>query len=161
MKQDSRETIIHYVRAKLADSTEYFHPQGLHWTCKRCGACCRDSRTRPRRVLLLPTDIKRLEATGKTRFSEPVEGEDPFLAVMKKSHGSCVFLTSTGCSVYQCRALLCRTYPFWVERDGPALVILVDSACPGVGSGPEIGEGFYRGMLEEAGAAMAGGLSLK
>ncbi len=161
MKQDSRETIIHYVRARLADSTEYFHPKDLRWACKRCGACCRDSRARPRRVLLLPTDTKRLEFVGKTSFSDPVEGGDPFISVMKKSHGSCVFLTPTGCSVYQSRALLCRTYPFWVERDGPTLVILVDSDCPGVGSGPEIGEGFYRGMLEEAGAAMAGDLSLK
>jgi len=156
MKQDSQNVEIHYSRRRLVNGIEYFHPKGLRWACKRCGACCRDSRLRPRRVLLLSTDVKRLKNAGKSDFSEMVKGEEPFTSIMRKSRDSCIFLTPKGCSVYPSRALLCRTYPFWVEKDGPALVILVDTACPGVGSGPEIGEGFYRGMLEEAATAIVG-----
>ena len=132
---------------------EFLYPASVRWSCARCGRCCRDAEGRERRVLLLDGDIRRIEATGAEGFHETT-GEEPFTGVMLKRGGACVFLTPHGCSIYEDRALLCRTYPFWVERQDDAYVIHVDAGCPGVGEGPKLDEGFYGGLLGRALAEM-------
>jgi len=52
--------------------------------------------------------------------------------------------------VYETRALLCRMYPFYVERQGDVYVIGVDMMCPGVGGGNVLTEEFFGGMLDYA-----------
>ncbi len=69
---------------------------------------------------------------------------------MKKNRGACVYLTPEGCKVYPNRALLCRTYPFWIERDGNIFEIMVDTRCRGIGHGGELDESFYRDLLMQA-----------
>jgi Fe-S-cluster containining protein len=108
-----------------------------------------------RRVLLLRKDVKLLEAAGETGFHEPAE-EGRFVAVMRKQEGRCVFLGEDGCRVYGDRPLLCRMYPFYVERQGDVYVIGVDEGCPGVGGGEALTEEFFRGLLGYALSQMEG-----
>ena len=150
---DGREVIIPYARGRLTTPSgeyEFYYPKGIRWGCKRCGACCRDASHRPRRVLLLPADVERLERAGEEGFKVEVKGEPPFVAEMRKAGGACIYLTEEGCRVYPHRALLCRTYPFWIERDERSFEIRFDARCPGFGHGGELREGFYRDLLTQA-----------
>ncbi len=150
---ESREIVIPYARARLTTTSgefEFYYPKGIRWSCKRCAACCRDASHRPRRILLLPSDVERLEAAGEREFTEEVRREEPFVAEMRKVEGACVNLTEEGCRVYPNRALLCRMYPFWVEREGRSLEVRVDTRCPGFGHGPELKEEYFRDLLTRA-----------
>jgi len=145
--------VIHYARGRFSKSTNeyvYYYPKGIRWGCKKCGACCRDASHRPRRILLLPADIDRLEKAGEKEFSVEIRGEDPFVAEIRKNRDACIYLTPKGCRVYPHRALLCKTYPFWIERDGNIFEIMVDTRCLGIGHGGELDEGFYRDLLMQA-----------
>ena len=125
---------------------EFYYPAGLRWGCTRCGRCCMDAEGWDRRVLLLGKDVARLEEAGEQGFHEPT-AQDRFVAVIRKEDGRCVFLGEDGCRVYEDRPLLCRMYPFYVERQGDVYVIGVDEGCPGVGGGEALTEGFFRGLL--------------
>ena len=147
------EIIIPYARGRLTTpygEYEFYYPKGIRWGCKRCGACCRDASHRPRKVLLLPSDVERLEKAGEKEFKVDVKGEAPFVAEMKKAGGACVNLTKEGCRVYPNRALLCRTYPFWIEKDGRSFEIRFDSRCIGFGHGGELREDFFRNLILQA-----------
>jgi len=125
---------------------EFYYPAGLSWECTHCGSCCMDAEDWDRRVLLLEKDVTRLEAAGKQGFHEPT-AQGKFVAVMKKKDGRCVYLGEDGCMVYEDRALLCRMYPFYVERQGDVYVIGVDTGCPGVCGGGVLEEEFFGGLL--------------
>jgi Fe-S-cluster containining protein len=125
---------------------EFYYPAGLNWSCRRCGRCCMDVEGWDRRVLLLEKDIRRLEAAGEQGFHIPAD-EDRFVAVMRKRDGRCVFLGEDGCRVYEARPLLCRMYPFYVERRGDVYVMGVDEGCPSVGEGDGLSEGFFARLL--------------
>jgi Fe-S-cluster containining protein len=68
-------------------------------------------------VLLLPADANRLEEAGEREFMVEVKGKEPFVAEMGKAGGACIYLTREGCRVYHHCALICRMYPFSVERE--------------------------------------------
>jgi Fe-S-cluster containining protein len=151
--REGDEIVIPYARGKITTSTgeyEFYYPKGIRWGCKRCAACCRDESHRPRRVLLLPYDIARLEAAGEKDFKVDVKKEDPFVGEMKKVGGACIYLTKEGCRVYPNRALLCRTYPFWIERDGRTFEIRFDARCPGFAHGGELREDYFKSLIEMA-----------
>ncbi|MFP3951635.1 MAG: YkgJ family cysteine cluster protein [Candidatus Bathyarchaeia archaeon] len=133
------------------DALEYrfIHPVGLRWRCTNCGACCRNPEDRDRRILLLPTDISRLRGVIESEFYNTVEGREPFVAEMVKSDGKCVFLGADGCEIYDNRPLICRTYPFWIERIDQSFIFRVDEDCPGLGKGERLGERFFRKLLKE------------
>ena len=150
---ESREIVIPYARARLTTDSgdyEFYYPKGIRWSCKRCGACCRDASNRPRKILLLVSDVERLETAGEREFIEKVKGEEPFVAEMRKAGGACINLREEGCRVYPNRALLCRMYPFWVEREGRSLEVRVDFRCPGFGHGPEVKEEYFKDLLTYA-----------
>jgi Fe-S-cluster containining protein len=145
-----------YLRGALThmgNRVEFLYPGGVRWRCNRCGRCCRDAEGHERRVLLLDRDIERIEDSGAEGFYEAT-GESPFTGIMLKRGGACVFLTPQGCGIYEDRALLCRTYPFWVERKGETFIIKTDEQCPGLGGGPELDEKFYCDLLTYALAEM-------
>jgi Fe-S-cluster containining protein len=131
---------------------EFIYPTALKWACKRCGACCNDPKNRERRILLLKSDLERflLNELFPNDGTKPVEGQVPFVAEMKKTNGSCVLLTENGCKLYGSRALLCRMYPFWVERQDALLIVRHDDDCPGIGSGEPVTENVFRKLLAVA-----------
>jgi Fe-S-cluster containining protein len=128
---------------------EFYYPARLGWMCTRCGRCCMDAEGWDRRVLLLEKDVTRLEEAGEQDFHEQTD-EGRFIAVMKKDDGRCVFLSENSCMVYENRPLLCRMYPFYVERQGDVYILGVDPGCPGVGGGEALAEEFFRGLLAYA-----------
>ncbi len=129
---------------------EFLYPVGLRWSCKRCGNCCKDPEERERRILLLNSDIERIASTIKSNpFYKPIFGEEPFIGEMLKTEGSCTFLCEKGCSVYDQRALLCRMYPFYIERKGDTLVIRYDESCSGINIGEPLTVDFYKKILSE------------
>ncbi len=152
-----------YNRSKLllnslngVGEVEFIYPVGLKWACKRCGACCSDPKYRERRILLLKSDLERflLNELFSGESVKQVENQEPFIAEMKKTDGSCVLLTENGCKLYSSRALLCRMYPFWVERQDALLIIRHDEDCPGFGFGEPINENIFRRLLALAIEAM-------
>lgn len=143
----SRSSIELEIRGSI-NSIDFLYPMGLRWSCTRCGRCCKDPEDRERTILLLPSDIERFDLQiDKKDFIKSITGEEPFIAEMLKKNGSCVFLTKQGCSFYDKRSLLCRLYPFWINRKGNLLIVRVDDSCSGLGRGEPLTEKFYKQLV--------------
>jgi Fe-S-cluster containining protein len=142
-----------YDRDSGSEEVEFYYPVNVTYDCVRCGACCRDVDKRERMIRLLYKDIQRIEEVTDEEFYEEWD-EGSFEGLMLKNHGKCVFLTGGGCRVYDERALLCRMYPFWLERQDDVFVFGVDPDCPGQGEGRLLDERFFRELLVMALDAM-------
>ncbi len=142
--------ILIYHKDGGVEEIEFSYPLGLMWSCIRCGACCRDTKNRERRVLLLLSDVERIrKATGISIFYEEIN-EPPFIAIIRKNNGECMFLGEGECSTYDSRAFLCHMYPFWVERTSNTFIINLDQNCPGINNGELLNEEFYNNLLDYA-----------
>jgi len=113
--------------------------------CLRCGRCCTSFG-----VCITPFDILRLSRAsglGAESFAmaipEPPERErtepavlvngEPSLIVLRWAgppERKCIFYSGAGCSVYDCRPMLCRTYPFKTGQHGGLLKGMKSRACP-------------------------------
>ena len=113
--------------------------------CLRCGRCCTSFG-----VCITPFDILRLSRAsglGAESFAmaipEPPEreraepavliGGEPSLIVLRWAgppERKCMFYSGDGCSVYDCRPMLCRTYPFKTGQRGGELRGTKSRACP-------------------------------
>lgn len=129
------------------ETIEFYYPADFVWSCEECGACCKDSPDRKRRILLTEKDITFIEQEEKNSFYEEID-EFHFKGEMKTEKGECIFLKGNKCEIYNSRALLCRTYPFWVERHEEIFMIRADPNCPGIGEGRELGEVFFQNLLK-------------
>lgn len=106
--------------------------------CLRCGACCTSFG-----VCIMPSDMARISlATGlkPSQFvdtvqdypnrerEEPallIDGQKQILVIRRSKENICSFYSSSGCKIYHCRPLLCRTYPFKKEMEE-----MLSRACP-------------------------------
>ena len=131
----------------------FYYPEGLSWHCVECGTCCGDVKERTRMILLLPEDIKRIKKLGEEDFYEEWNDEK-FKGIMRKKNRKCIFYTNDGCRIYKNRALLCRMYPFWLEKKQEEFIFGVDLDCPGLGTGKLLDEEFYQSLLNLALNAM-------
>ena len=145
---------LDYPRGKDSEVVEFYYPAGVDWACTGCGDCCGDIDNRERMIRLLPEDIERIEKTGATDFYEElVEGS--FIGLIcKKDDGKCVFYTGEHCSIYDNRALLCRMYPFWLEKQNDFFLFGIDQDCPGKGKGKFLNEDYFAKLLLMALRAM-------
>ena len=142
-----------YQRDSGSEEVEFYYPSGVNWGCVRCGACCGDVDKRQRMIRLLDKDMDRIdEVTDEDYCMDWDEGS--FSGLMLKNDGKCIFLGEDGCRIYDNRALLCRMYPFWLERQEGLFVFGVDADCPGQGKGELLGEDFFRELLKVALEAM-------
>ena len=98
-------------------------------SCMRCGKCC----TRFA-VCVTSFDVKRIvQTTGKKpeeflsiipdhkdrERKEPailIDGNYCLLVLQRKMHDVCMFYTEQGCTVYENRPMLCRSYPFLISK---------------------------------------------
>jgi Fe-S-cluster containining protein len=87
---------------------------------------------------------------GADTFVEPLEGNEPYVAKVKIRGGACVFLEGNACKVYPFRPLVCRFFPFWLEKDKSLFVFRVGGECPGLGVGNILGYGFFSSLLRLA-----------
>jgi uncharacterized protein len=88
------------------------------FSCQQCNECCKQ----PGFVYLTKKDMKRLAQYFKMDQNQFVathckrEGEDWVLRVNPDE--SCVFLTDSGCSIYEARPNQCRDFPRkWRDKE--------------------------------------------
>jgi Fe-S-cluster containining protein len=113
--------------------------------CLRCGKCCTSFG-----VCITPFDAAAIaKATNKEPESfvslvlepperertEPsilIEGERCLLVLKRSKANVCIFygVKGGGCINYDCRPMLCRTYPFRVSNKASELAGMKSRACP-------------------------------
>lgn len=117
---------------------EPFYKNGLRFSCKECGKCCRIS---DGIVHLSEIDIERLAnsmAIPREEFLHSYTHREHHNRVLNDfPNGDCVFFRDgKGCTVYIARPTQCRTFPFWrsvlVSRDAWDST---SSECPGMNQG--------------------------
>lgn len=115
-----------------------FVRQGIRFECEAgCVKCC----AIPGVVFVKSDEIPRMAEF----FKLPVE---EFMEVYLRRHWAdvyklnfpddepCMFLTETGCEIYEARPAQCRTFPFWPENLSNASAWKgVRKLCPGVDKG--------------------------
>lgn len=71
-------------------------------------------------------------------FATKIEAHEPYAYEMKKTPdgGRCVFLKDNLCTIYECRPVICRFYPFELKpvSFGTGEFLPTDE-CPGIGKG--------------------------
>lgn len=144
---------IDYPKGNDVKVVEFYYPTHTRWSCIHCGDCCMDVDNRTRMILLLPEDIIRIQSTGAMDFFEDWD-ENHFTGIMCKNEGKCVFYTGESCSIYEQRALLCRMYPFWLEKQDNYFLFGIDNECSGANKGELLGEDFFKKLLRIALEAM-------
>lgn len=79
-------------------------------------------------------------------------GLKPFTLEMKKdSEGKCLFLKENECQIYPISPLVCRFYPFWLEKrvDGTFKFKITDE-CVGIGFGQILEKNFFKKLFDVA-----------
>lgn len=115
----------------------------MGFSCLACGECCRGE---DNSVLVFPNEIRRIQdSTGLTWLevaAPPEEGEwdrEGYFHTLEwrltKEGESCRFLQKVDCSIYPVRPMLCRTYPFYLDRRK-----LMASECRGLGGKIDVQE---------------------
>jgi len=121
---------------KLTPTSLAARIEELGFSCLRCGECCRGE---DNSVLVFPREVRRICAATGLAWLEvagpPEEGEwgrdGSFHTLewrLKKDRESCRFFQDDSCAIYRDRPLLCRTYPFYLDRGE-----LMHSECQGLG----------------------------
>ena len=110
-------------------------------------------------ILLLESEVKRIAdetSLNADCFASNVDGFKPYMYVMTKTmNGQCFFLRDKLCSIYECRPLICRFYPFQlVDLGGNHYLFKETSECPGVNKGSYLGKQFFKKMFEKATSLM-------
>ena len=116
-----------------------FYNEGLRFSCTRCSMCCRHE---PGYVFLSKKDVQLLAEGLQMGYTDivrefchwiPLPDGKKRLSLREKPGFDCIFWQD-GCSVYSCRPLQCRTFPFWESS-----LYFIDSwealGCPGIGKG--------------------------
>jgi Fe-S-cluster containining protein len=142
MTSSSREKHLQDLRRELQE-TRALSLEGLAeqiravgFQCMHCGECCSGADSS---VVVFPFEVRAvLERTGLSwletvRPSEEGEWDDRgrFHTLewrLQREGGSCSFYKDGGCTIYRERPLLCKTYPFFLEKG-----LLSISECSGLG----------------------------
>ncbi|MCZ7402374.1 MAG: YkgJ family cysteine cluster protein [Candidatus Methanoperedens sp.] len=109
------------------------------FSCARCGWCCRrnfdikitDEISRPSNAIsIFPSDIRRIMKTTGLTWNEVAKpdiyscfsDEDTILVIgwilNRNDLNTCVFYKNGGCTIYSCRPMICRCYPFFMGEEG-------------------------------------------
>jgi Fe-S-cluster containining protein len=123
------------------------YPKKLSWCCLKCGKCCKNTQSKDRCILLLPSDIERI-GLKEDFYHELNNNNKPFIGKMRMVDNNCIFLRENTCSVYENRALLCRTYPFYIKKSKGKYIIKYDPACPGIGKDGYIQKSYFVELLK-------------
>lgn len=131
----------------------------FRFKCKRCAALCCKLGGPP----LTKEDVENIEKAGYNieEFLEPANSNEAphTIGVMKSNkNGSCVFLefdtqqNRYKCGIYSVRPMLCRIYPFKLEKlDANRFVLKIIPCCLGLNNpeGEILDEKFVRNHLFE------------
>lgn len=129
------------------------------FSCVRCGwCCCRnfdikiiENISRPSNAIsIFPDDIRRImkmkgckweDVAEPDRYSCLSDGEDIIVIgwILKRGDsGNCSFYRNGECTIYTCRPMICRSYPFFIGDNGIEIM-----HCNGLGKKTE-----YKKALE-------------
>lgn len=134
----------------------FAYPRKVRWSCQRCTLCCGDTPKRERQILLLETEAELIKTkTGHTvdEIATPVSKFHFYKYQLRKrsSDGKCIFLRGNHCMIYEFRPLICRFYPFWLEKLGSGkYVFKVSTECPGIGRDQLLSRKFFSELFREA-----------
>ena len=113
--------------------------KGTAFTCRRCGACCRETEPGSNIVMVGPAEVRAIMERTDLTFDEVVEpypdtireGEREYTLdwAIVREEGRCRFFIDESCSIYKVRPWICRTYPFMLENGHITI-----SPCNGIGS---------------------------
>lgn len=118
--------------------TEPWYPNGLRFSCTRCGHCCTGT---PGFVWVNDEEIAAIaefrgESVEKVTqlFTRP---ERRRRSLRERANGDCVFLNEDrSCGIYPVRPRQCRTWPFWESNLAtPEDWRQTCDRCPGAGQG--------------------------
>jgi len=118
-----------------------FFASGLHFSCKRCSACCRYEAGF---VFLSEEDLEKLSRALNLdknkvmavycRWVTDWKGDET-LSLKEKSNKDCI-LWDNGCTVYSARPLQCVAFPFWESiLASKEAWKATASGCPGMDCG--------------------------
>ena len=96
----------------------------MGFSCLACGECCRGQ---DNSVLVFPFEIRSIQKATGLSWAEvaapPVEGEwdrEGYFHTLEwrlaKVGEACRFYQNGACAIYSVRPLLCRSYPFYLDR---------------------------------------------
>jgi Fe-S-cluster containining protein len=109
------------------------------FSCARCGWCCRrnfdikitDEISRPSNAIsIFPSDIRRIMKTMELKWDDVAQpdiyscfsDDDKILVIgwmlRRNDEETCVFYKNGGCTIYSCRPMICRCYPFFMGEGG-------------------------------------------
>jgi Fe-S-cluster containining protein len=108
----------------------------MGFSCQACGECCRGQ---DNSVLVFPFEIRSIQEATSLSWAEvatpPAEGEwdrEGYFHTLEwrlaKSGEACRFYQGKKCAIYPVRPMLCRSYPFYLDRGK-----LMASECQGLG----------------------------
>jgi Fe-S-cluster containining protein len=123
------------------------------FSCKLCGKCCVEDNRGGRRIVLTERDALEISGVTGIRLSEFTEknSSEAYPYVMRLVDGRCFFLgPDNKCRIYPARPLVCRFYPFVMQRVGGTYVFHSDPVCPGLGEGMHLDEEYFEKLVEEA-----------
>ena len=115
----------------------------MGFSCQGCGECCRGE---DNSVLVFPFEIRSIQKNAGLSWAEvaepPEEGEwdiEGYFHTLEwrlaKVGEACRFYQGGVCAIYPVRPMLCRSYPFYLDRGK-----LMASECRGLGGEIEAGE---------------------
>lgn len=100
--------------------------QKTHFSCHRCGTCCRETEPGSNIVMVSPGEVRVIMKRTGLLFddlAEPYpdtiregEREYTFGWAIRRRDDRCIFLENNCCSIYDVRPWICRTYPFMLEN---------------------------------------------
>jgi Fe-S-cluster containining protein len=83
---------------------DFEYPKNVRYICDRCALCCGNTEERVRSILLLEMEAEGIaKETSKNieEFAEKIEGAKPYVYLMKKPLGKCVFSKGGLCSIHR------------------------------------------------------------
>ncbi len=121
-----------------------FYRDGLNFECQRCMYCCSSE---PGYVFLSQMDLERLSQFFGLDVESFIDiycrlvdyGTHYLVSLIEKKNYDCIFLSPSGCTVYDSRPEQCRTYPFWKSvMESLKSWEAESSFCPGINKGRKI-----------------------
>jgi Fe-S-cluster containining protein len=140
----------------MGTNMSFHYPEGLRFTCVKCGICCGDTAEKTRHVLLNKIEAERIASATELpilEFASKIERNSGFAYEMKKTteQGKCFFLAGKKCRVYSQRPLICRFYPFELRPvENTKHEFRFTDECPGLGRGRTFGAEHFRKLFKLA-----------
>jgi len=139
------------IERQVHTNSSAFVPDILNsgFSCTRCGWCCSrnfeikitEKISRPSNAIsIFPTDIRHIIKNTGLMWDEVAQpdiyscfsNDDKILVIgwilRRNEEETCVFFKNGGCTIYSCRPMICRCYPFFMGKGGIEIMY-----CNGLG----------------------------